>query len=346
MTSHQKKNVLVGLTVLGAFFVMGWMIIQFGGRLGNLTAGATYVVHMVAPQANGLSEGAPVQYLGMPVGRVDSIRLNSRLDGFDVQLRIEQELNLPANVTATIRSINPISGAAAVVLEPTDVPQGSLKDVAGDRVIEAQVSSSSLVPDEVSRLAEELRLAVREFRESGMIGNINRQVEEVGRLARSMEELVGDDALRGDIRASATSIREAAASAERIGKQLEEFTTRLDSMQEQATDVLAQVRDTAQSADRTIQTTEQQVTAAGRNVDEISKELISRLEQMNQVLANIHSITRSIDQGEGTVGKLVKDDRLYEALVINMQILEQTFLTTNRLLEQWEQEGIRLRLFR
>ncbi len=67
---------------------------------------------------------------------------------------------------------------------------------------------------------------------------------------------------------------------------------------------------------------------------------------MHGILGDVQSITAAIDDGKGTAGKLVHDDRLYEALVINMQVLETTIQTTNRLLEQWEQEGIRLRLFR
>jgi ABC-type transporter Mla subunit MlaD len=330
------------------------MIVQFGGRLGALTSGKTYPVLVLAPRANGLSEGAPVQYLGLPVGRVERIVLDKSRTGFNVELRINQGSNLPANLTATIRSVNPISGASAVVLEPIgSVAEGSLEALEGQRLIEAQVASSSIVPDDISALADELRLAVEEFRSSGMIDNVNRQVEQVGELARSMNDLIGDEELRGDVKASVSSIREAAASAERVGKQMEEFATRLQAMQEDASAILTEVRDissqaktTAQHADEAIVSTQRQVEAAGKNVDEISRELIARLEQMNGILGDVQSITAAIDDGKGTAGKFVHDDRLYEALVINMQVLETTIQTTNRLLEQWEQEGIRLRLFR
>lgn len=353
MTSH-RKNILVGLTVLGAFVVLGWMIVQFGGRLGSLTAGKTYPVLVTAPRASGLSEGAPVQYLGLPVGRVERILLNKSRTGFNVELRINQGSNLPANLTATIRSVNPISGASAVVLEPIGaVAEGSLEQLTGERIIEAQVGASGLIPDDVSLLAEELRLAVAEFRQSGMIDNVNRQVEQVGELARSMNELIGDEELRSDVKASVASVREAAASAERVGKQMEEFATRMQAMQEDASAILTEVRDissqartTAQHADEAILSTQAQIEAAGKNVDDISRELIGRLEQMNGILADVQQITAAIDDGKGTAGKLVHDDRLYEALVINMQVLETTIRTSNRLLEQWEQEGIRLRLFR
>ncbi len=353
MTS-QRKNILVGLTVLGAFVVLGWMIIQFGGRLGNLTTGKTYPVQLAAPSATGLSEGAPVQYLGLPVGRVHSVRLNKARNGFNIELRINQGSNLPANITATIRSINPISGAAAVVLEPDGpIAEGTLQQVPPDRVIVAQVASTSLVPEEFSLLAADFRLLVQEFRAAGTIENVNRQVEEIGALARSMNELVGDDGLRSDVRATVSSVREAAASAERVGKQMEEFTARMQAMQTSAEDVLAgardvtaQVRQTAETADGAILSTQQQVENAGKNVDEISRELIGRLEQMNGILADVQQITAAIEEGKGTAGKMIYDDRLYEGLVINMQLLESTIRTSNRLLQQWEQEGIRLRLFR
>jgi phospholipid/cholesterol/gamma-HCH transport system substrate-binding protein len=353
MTSN-KKNILVGVTVLGAFVVLGWMIIQFGGRLGKLSGGATYLVNMTAPRANGLSEGAPVQYLGSPVGRVERILLNESRNGFDIELHINQDTDLPANVTATIRSINRISGASAVVLEPLEgLPQGSLREEARIRIIQAEVAGSDLVPDEVTALAVELRAAVEEFRASGLVDNLNRQVEQVGELANAMNELVGDEELRGDVKASVASVREAAASAERIAKELEEFTARLETMQQDASDLLAEAREvsstvkrTTEHADEAIVSAQGQIESAGRNVDEVSRELLDRLEQMDGVLADVQAITTAIEEGKGTAGKMVNDDRLYEGLVINMQLLEGILKTSNRLLEQWEQEGIRLRLFR
>jgi hypothetical protein len=134
---------------------------------------------------------------------------------------------------------------------------------------------------------------------------------------------------------------------------MEEFSTRLQAMQEDASGILAEVREissqakqTGVHADEAIVSARQQIEAAGKNVDDISRQLITRLEQMNGILSDVQSITASIEAGKGTAGKLVNDDRLYEMLVINMQVLETTIRTTNRLLEQWEQEGIRLRLFR
>lgn len=353
MTS-QRKNILVGITVLGAFVVMGWMILQFGGSLGGLFGGGGYAVRMSTPRANGLSQGAPVQYLGSPVGRVETISLNDNRTGFDVILRINDDADLPANVSASIRSINRISGAAAVVLEPREeIPRGSLREQADGRIIQASMAGSDLVPDEVTALAAELREAVAELRASGLIDNMNRQVEVIGELARSMNELVGDDELRADVKASVTSMRQAASSAERIGRELEEFTQRLRAMQQDASDILVEAREvtssvkrTAEHADEAILSTRTQIEATGKNVDEISREFLARLEELEIVMADVQQITTAIAEGRGTAGKLVTDDRLYEGLVINMQLLERTMQTANRLLEQWEQEGIRLRLFR
>ena len=92
--------------------------------------------------------------------------------------------------------------------------------------------------------------------------------------------------------------------------------------------------------------TGEQVDSLGENMDQVTLQIVGRLQQMNTVLANIEDITSKINNGQGTAGKLVNDERLYEALVLNMQLLETTVQTTNRLLRQWEEEGIRLRLFR
>jgi hypothetical protein len=214
------------------------------------------------------------------------------------------------------------------------------------RVIQAAVSGSDIVPDEVTALAEEMRIAIREMRDAGMLDNINRQVEQVGELARSMHELVGDEALRGDVRESVASMREAAGSAERIGKQLEEFTERLDSMQSDAAELLTEARDVTSTVKRTAESADQAILSTQEDFDAMSRQILARLEQMNGVMTDVQAITSAISAGKGTAGKMVNDDRLYEGLVINMQLLEGLLGTTNRLLAQWEQEGVSLRLFR
>jgi hypothetical protein len=51
-----------------------------------------------------------------------------------------------------------------------------------------------------------------------------------------------------------------------------------------------------------------------------------------------------VDKGQGTAGQLVNDPKLYQSLNDTARQLDKTVADLQRLIEQWEQEGIDLRL--
>ena len=69
MPSYQR-NVMVGITVLGAMIAFAWMALKFSSRTAELFAPAQIPVHFKTPRADGLSPGSAVQYLGVDVGPV------------------------------------------------------------------------------------------------------------------------------------------------------------------------------------------------------------------------------------------------------------------------------------
>ena len=56
------------------------------------------------------------------------------------------------------------------------------------------------------------------------------------------------------------------------------------------------------------------------------------------------SMADKMDKGEGTIGKFVNDPRLYESLSDTSAELNLTVKDLHRLVQQWEQEGVSLKL--
>jgi phospholipid/cholesterol/gamma-HCH transport system substrate-binding protein len=86
------------------------------------------------------------------------------------------------------------------------------------------------------------------------------------------------------------------------------------------------------------------VKTANSNIESIGKQLTARLEQISRTLDHFQSIAGKIDTGQGTAGQLVNDPKLYQALVDSAMQLNQTIADLSRLVEQWEQEGMSLKL--
>ena len=71
---------------------------------------------------------------------------------------------------------------------------------------------------------------------------------------------------------------------------------------------------------------------------------IIRGQKDSLILDRFQSVATKVDQGQGTAGKLINDPKLYEALLDSSQELSLTIKDLKRLVEQWEQEGVSLKL--
>jgi phospholipid/cholesterol/gamma-HCH transport system substrate-binding protein len=123
--------------------------------------------------------------------------------------------------------------------------------------------------------------------------------------------------------------------SEEIRKTMQQF--RQSGSVDHLNDVLKQVSDETQKLQTLTDSLKQ-------NTESINKQVGDRLVQIAGILNNLQSITAKVDQGKGTAGELINDPHLYEALADTARQLDATSLTLNRLVAQWEQEGVSLKL--
>lgn len=329
--SNYRRNVAVGITVLGAMLILGWMILQFGGRLAEPFTPKQFPIRAVSDRADGLGDGSPVSYRGVTVGRVVKVsRHPTNMTLVHIDALIDLAPPLPGNVEARIRTQGLIGGGASLVLVtvPENAPpEGQLR--AGQEITATWVGLD-LLPPEFANLASELAETAREFRKSGILDNLNQQITKAGKVLESAETLLNDPALRDDLAQSLQNLREVTDSAKRIGGNLENFTGTLDKLGNDTTAAVNEARGT--------------IAKTEGHLDTLSKQLGDRIAQTGVLLDQFQSIAGKIDKGSGTAGQLVNDPRLYESLVATAQELNLTIRDLKRLVEQWEQEGVNLKL--
>ena len=319
--SPYRRNLLVGITVIGALTVLGWMILKFGDRPAALFAPPQMIVHFKADRADGLGEGSAVQFNGVDRGRITTVKPTSDGLGVIIEGKVDRDRPLPANVVGVIKQISQLGGSSNMQLILKDKePRGTLRP--GD-TIEAHYEGLSLLPPEFGELATELRLTSKQFRESQVVLHLDEQVIKAGKLLDSVNAIVADPKLREDLKATLANLNKASESATKIGAKLDKLS---DDASGAITDVRATVKQT------------------GGNVDAISKQVGERITQIAVTLEHFTSIARKIDDGKGTAGQLVNDPKLYQSLVDTAQQLNLTVNDFRRLVEQWEQEGISFKL--
>jgi phospholipid/cholesterol/gamma-HCH transport system substrate-binding protein len=100
-----KKNnleLLVGIFVLLGIAAVAYLTIKLGS--GSLTGGKTYLVEARFANAGGLHSGGSVMLAGVLVGRVEDVRMDPTDFCAIATLRIADEVKLPTDSMASIKT--------------------------------------------------------------------------------------------------------------------------------------------------------------------------------------------------------------------------------------------------
>jgi phospholipid/cholesterol/gamma-HCH transport system substrate-binding protein len=155
-------------------------------------------------------------------------------------------------------------------------------------------------------------------------------VKYAGSVLKGLDIYVNDPNMRTNITTSMENFRHITESVQRSANNVEHFSDGLQKVGDEAASTLADAHTTVRSA---------QV-----EVDQLSKQINDRMLQITKALDNFQSITDKINKGQGTAGLLVSDPKLYQSLVDNSRELNLTIADLRRLVEQWEQEGVSLKM--
>ncbi len=327
--SPYRRNVMVGVTVLGGLAVLIWMILKFGGDVVAPFANPSITIKLITGRADGVAEGSQVYYRGVNAGKV--VKVERLPDNVSVEITAEVDKTpaLPHNVEALIRLTNFLGGSTGINLELKngEPPTGTIEQ---DQLIPTRYIGLDVLPPAFVDLATELQKTSKQFRDANLANNLSAQITNAGKLIDSMQAIIGDEKLREDLKASVANFRAASEKANIAVANAEKFSQTLPKIAEDATGTLADARTT--------------IDKTQKHIDELAKNVNDRLAQVATTLDKIDSIVNKIDKGDGTLGKLVNDPKLYQNLLETTDELSVSAKDLRRLFEQWEQEGVSLKL--
>ena len=308
--SGYQRNVLVGVVVLVGLGMLAWMVLQFANKAASFFLTTGTKITLTASAAGGLSDGSPVTYKGVNVGRVTGVRriVNpSVAAGEDVLIEalIQTEPPLPANLHGRIKQTSVLGGSAMIELEPDPLtgprPTGVLS--AGANLRAEAVGDFTSLGDGIGKLSASMEKAIE-----------------------SINDVIGDPKVKEDIKVSLTNARQTLESTSRMAAKLDKIGADLETTVGDAKATMGEVQITVKDA--------------RGEIKKMSDSLNQRLQQLATSLENIQSITHKIDQGKGTAGQLINDAKLYDGLADTAAELQLMVKDMRRLIQQWEQEGI------
>jgi phospholipid/cholesterol/gamma-HCH transport system substrate-binding protein len=102
MKQQTKLELVVGVFVLAGLAGVSYLALKVGAN--SLVGGDTYVVSGECANIGNLAPGSNVVISGVPVGRVEAVRLNPKNFRAIVDLRLEKAVQLPSDSVASVKS--------------------------------------------------------------------------------------------------------------------------------------------------------------------------------------------------------------------------------------------------
>lgn len=354
-----RRNTLVGIFVLMGLLALGALIVLFGRGPTWLVRGDTYPLHVIFPQVTGIRAGTLVTIKGITVGRVEDVRLLVEPDQavgesvrVDVRLAVENRYRLPEGTTA--RTSEPVLGQGRPPIELEPGPEsGSLLKAGAEidgKIIAAietifpadVVGSFKVTSRQIGDAAEALTPVLQELRRmleqrspaevdvGGLQGNLSSAMARLDGALKHFNDVLGDVEVKSQVRETVANVREMSERGKTVMEDLEAAAG-------ETREVVADARKFVEKADGVL------VNVDGR-VTKLAEATTGTLDRADQLLDNMNAISGQIREGRGNVGRLVMDDKLYEAMVLTAERLSVAVEEFRALIAEWREGKVRVAL--
>jgi phospholipid/cholesterol/gamma-HCH transport system substrate-binding protein len=252
-----------------------------------------YIVTTYMPNAGGIRRGDPVQLRGVNIGRVQRFRISH--DQVAIRLEIEGEYKIPADSKVVLRSAGIVGGMVADIVPGTS--DKMLRQ--GDTLPGESEAGLGDITSRISSRVETVLNRMETLFDKPTIDNLHSSSAELNKLMKDTSATVAEQ--RRVLRDITASLQKSSASVEKLtsAPEWDRSLKRVDSI-------------TAQAADIT------------KRLDGVSTTLEKSSQSMQAVLGRV-------DRGEGTLGKLTKDDKLYDRLSEAAANMNQASLNLSKL---------------
>ncbi|NPA58686.1 MAG: MCE family protein [Aquificae bacterium] len=323
----------VGLFVLFISAIAGYLIITFSGKEFGVKMNEYYLYFNAV---EGLSPGADVQVKGVKAGRVEKITFED--NRVKVVIKINSKIPIYKDAKAYVRTLG-LMGDKYIYIDPGTPSAGRL--ASGGVIERTEVYASTeeafeTVKDiayKIGKLIDNLNTALEEGNLTDMIKNIRVLAENTNKLVeenregvkRSIDNIVAiTDSLRRDLPVLIQKIDRIAQNLEGItGENREDIRELIKNLKETSValrEKTPKVLDEIGEAAKVIKGT----------VGENRQDIKVAIERIREASEKLDSILAKIDEGKGTLGKLVNDDSLYDNANTGIKEFSKPFSVINR----------------
>ena len=338
------RNVVVGFFVLLGMVVLALLIVKFQSTVGYFSGSDDYYIEIEAEQTAAILPGQTVHLNGKPVGRIRSVELaEDPRDGVIITAAIRQQYSIPEDVAEVsiyqgqlgppFIQIRVLPSHSAVMLDktPNKVVARLKADIPGDVFGELSELAKELRPSlvelgpalaQIGALAENLNEMLAGSGAGSALEQGEGEGTDIKSLAKrfsqtldNLNALIGDEENRENFKQSLVNLRQAGKDA---SEALTQFKVFAGHAEETTSEVNLQVRDVAQA-------------------------IIRNSEQLGELLGHLNRAAEQMNEGQGSVGKILHDPQLYEEMLSTTEQLNEALQMLRHLLEKWNKQGMELK---
>jgi ABC-type transporter Mla subunit MlaD len=351
------RNLLVGLFVLCGLGALGTLIVLFGREPTWLLQGRAYTLNIHFDTATGIREGTVVAVGGITVARVTRVDFRDK-ERFEQGVSVEVAFDRPyAN---TIRqgtyaqTTEPGLGMGRppiVLLPPADSSAPVLASgstIRGDMV----PAMDALFPPSVRANFERAATAIGEAAEAfapvlddlheilrkrdvaevdqpgGPVGNLSSAIARADTLLKHTVDVVGDPNVKDDLRNAITNFKIISEDGKAAVSDFKAFATEVRAAAADARELMASARES--------------LSGINDEVRGVSRGINGAMELVSRFMTQLNQMGERANAGEGSLGKFLTDDRLFESLVVTFRRMAEAMEEFKLLLKDWQKGKIRV----
>ncbi|WP_257669312.1 MlaD family protein [Parapedobacter tibetensis] len=283
----------VGILAVVAIAIL---IIGYSFLRGNDVFSSENTFYATYERVDGLTPSKPILVNGYQIGRVSEMQLQP--DGkIKVEFKVKQNYAIPANTLARLTSTD-LLGGKAIVFELGDSPEyakdGDELEADIQKNIMEQVEPIQRKAADIAAALDSVLSAVNNTINADFQRNFNRSINSI---ANSLQNLEG-------------------------------ITQQLDGLVVSERNRISHIVGNVESITGNLKNNNERIGQVLINLDEITDQMAKAnfaetITSANKAMADFQSITDRINQGQGSIGMLLNDEKLYDNLNQASQNLEE-----------------------
>jgi phospholipid/cholesterol/gamma-HCH transport system substrate-binding protein len=316
----------VGVVVLAAILVTGILVMLMGDM--PFPGGTKKVIYVIFPTAPGVDIGTPVRKSGITIGRVSRVEL-LKPSGVRVTTDIDPQYPLLDSEYCRVGTSS-LLGDALLEFVPGPDSRNAKPLEHGAEIQNGIVAGNPA--NVVVNLENDIRNALASIRQAGeevriAAGTLNTAIsnndDQVPRIMqkselaldqfnltmRSMNELFGDPQMRADLRKTLRDVPQL-------------FTEARDTLQK-ANEGFAGMKVVTDRASKNLENLENFTRPLGERGEQLVNNLDGSLANVNALLEQLVEFTDNLNSRQGTLGRLMNDEELYQKLNRSLTNLEE-----------------------